>query len=128
SERFRVHIWVVSLVSRLVPRRFRADWKQEWEGELYHQESRHSRQSGNWQLLRRSLASFWDAMAVQPRRLEEEFFQDATYAVRMLRRTKAWTIMAVLSLALGIGAAAVMFSVVDAQLLKPLPVKNPDEL
>ena len=58
----------------------------------------------------------------------ETFLRDLGYGARMLRRSPIVTTVAILSLALGIGANTALFSVVDAVLLKPLPVEAPDRL
>ena len=54
--------------------------------------------------------------------------QDLRYGIRMLLRQKGVTAIALLSLALGIGANTALFSIVDAMLLKMLPVKDPARL
>lgn len=54
--------------------------------------------------------------------------QDVRFSLRMLRRNPGLALAAVLSLALGIGANAAIFSVVDGLLLKPLPLEAPDRL
>jgi hypothetical protein len=54
--------------------------------------------------------------------------QDARYGTRLLRRSPTFTIIAVLSLAIGIGATAAVFSLADTLLFRKLPVRNPDEL
>jgi len=54
--------------------------------------------------------------------------QDLSYGLRMLWKDKGFTAIALLSLALGIGANTAIFSLVDTVLIKMLPVKNPEQL
>src|SRR5215475_7510886 len=127
------HLRLIALVGVIVPRRLRVDWRQEWEAELRYRE----RLLADWdrldwrnklELLRRSTSAFWDALLLQPQRLEEEMFQDLRYGVRTLLKHKSFTLIAVLSLALGIGANTLIFSIFQRVVLAPLPYDHPERL
>ncbi|MFY9610069.1 MAG: hypothetical protein WAU45_15825, partial [Blastocatellia bacterium] len=111
---FRPHLWLINFLGLIVPRRLRADWRQEWQAELRYREML----LADWDKLTwrtkldlfwRSLGAFWDALLLQPQRWEDEMFQDLRYGVRMLVKDKPFTAVAVLSLALGIGANTAIF-------------------
>jgi len=57
-----------------------------------------------------------------------ELWQDATFAIRQMRAARGFTVVAVLTLALGIGATTAIFSAMNAVVLRPLPIPQPERV
>ena len=80
------------------------------------------RQFGNVTLKREDAREHWSVRAL------DGLLQDVRFGARLMRRSPAFTAVAVLSLGVGIGASAAVFSLADAVLFRKLPVRAPDEL
>jgi len=80
------------------------------------------RDLGNVTMLREDARRLWTWIWL------EQLAQDLRFALRAMRRSRTFTAMAVLTLALGIGANTAIFSFMDALLLRSLPVSDPDSL
>ena len=120
----KLHHRLIGLLGWLVPRSHRAEWRREWHSELRHSESRMAER----ELLWRSTSAFWDALALRRRRWEADVTQDLRYAVRMLLRQPGFTLVTIVTLALGIGANTAIFSLLDKVIVRALPVEAPGRL
>ena len=92
-------------------------------GESSEQAARNARRDfGNVLVVKETTREMWGWT------LAEDFANDLRYSLRLLRRSPVFTAVAVLSLALGVGANAAIFSLADAVIFRKLPVHQPDRL
>jgi putative ABC transport system permease protein len=130
----RVCAWLIVAGSCLAPRWRRDDWRREWMGELHVHASRLASAqrltpSAEWRLVARCLGSALHLAFLWRHEWRLDMVtQDLRYGVRLFARRPTFASMAILTLALGIGATTAIFSAVDAVLLRSLPYPRPEQL
>jgi putative ABC transport system permease protein len=124
----------IAWASRLVPISRRGQWRREWEAEVAYAWRRISREGApSWPAVLRlqvriatcTIDALWERKETMTM---TGLSNDLKHAVRSLSRYPAFTAIAVLTLALGIGANTAVFTLVDGVLLSPLPFDHPEEL
>src|SRR5580658_9140931 len=117
--------WQIKKRDSDLERELRSDLEEEQrEGGISEEEARYAalRAFGNPTLIREQTRATWSWNWL------ESLARDLHFSLRALRRTPGFTVIAILVMALGIGANVALFTVVRDVLLKPLPFQDPDRL
>ena len=135
EDRERTAGWpgrLVAMFGALVPDERRSDWLREWQAELETATIESAPGVRVWRVATRVAAAAEDAVRFRARRRPRpggiEWLREARLAVRALARAPLFTGLVVVTLGVGIGANAGLFTVINAALLEPLPYPSPDRL
>ncbi|MFG1691288.1 ABC transporter permease, partial [Gemmatimonadota bacterium] len=130
----RLSLMLIRMASLLVPLGRRTAWRAQWTAELWHRwQRRHDltldKGTPEYSIIRWACGAFPHAWyLLRTEYTMDIIWQDTKYALRTLQRGKGLIAIAVLSLAIGIGANTAVFSAVDVFMLRPLPYPESDEL
>ena len=131
---------ILRVLSHITPAERRDDWLREWQSEMHYAlVGLHGPQGGEspsgqsrftrLTMLFRCLGALEDALWLRLRKREPRMIgQHIKYAFRSLRKQPGFSAVVILTLALGIGANAAMYTVIDAALFRPLPFEDPDRV
>ena len=119
---------LVEVASLLAPSAERDDFRREWFAEI-HWSAREAPARSGGRAASRACGAFIHALWLRRQQWRiDMLWQDVRFGIRMLAGRPAFTSLAVLILALGIGANTAMFSLVHGVVLTPLPFNEPDRL
>lgn len=119
---------IFRFVLRLLPFDFRANYEREMTGVFEEQQRELQQRGGMVGFFKLWVETVGGIFRTAPHEHWQIFRQDCAYAFRIMRSNKGYTAVAIVTLALGIGANSAIFSVVHSVLLEPLPYKDGQQL